>query len=77
MTEGRSQLNFVKLPVFLHVYSAFVTHLLSFFPISLLYFTNVILTHRIFIINSFNFCYREIKHLLLFEHLLPYKLRNT
>lgn len=77
MTEGRFQLNCVKLPVFLHVDSAFVTQLLASFPTSLFCFTNIILTHHIFIINSFNFCYREIKHLFLFEHSLPCKLRNT
>lgn len=48
-----------------------------FFFISHLYFTNISPTHCSFIINSFNFCYKEIKHLFLFEHLLPCKLRTS
>ena len=47
------------------------------FLISLLYFTNIKPISYIFIINSFSFCYKEIKHLFLCEHLLPDKLRNS
>lgn len=60
------------------MYSGLLTPVvsLSYFSISLLYFTNISLTHCILIINSFKFCYKEIKHLFLFEHSLPGKLQN-